>query len=81
MAELIQEEMVRVLDSNNRRKAKQAERYYILETAYRHGIPAVIVEVGFLTNSREEGLLKTDAYQDKAAWAIYLGLMRYLAGH
>jgi N-acetylmuramoyl-L-alanine amidase len=79
LAEIIQGEMVRVLDPNNHRKAKHASGYYILDTAYNHDIPAVIVEVGFLTNAREEGLLKTPEYQDKAAWAIYLGIMRYLS--
>jgi len=41
-------------------------------------IPAVIVEVGFLSHPEEERKLKEDAYQSKAAWAIYRGTVNYL---
>lgn len=78
LARLIQEEMVRVLDKNNRRRAKKAENYYILEKSEEHGIHAVIIEAGFISNPYEERLLKDDQYQEKVAWAIFTGLMRYL---
>ncbi|MDI3533663.1 MAG: N-acetylmuramoyl-L-alanine amidase [Thermosediminibacterales bacterium] len=80
LAELIQEELVRVLDKNNHRRAKKAERFYVLETAQANGIPAVIVEAGFITNKREEALLRDPKYQEKIAWAIYVGILRFLAG-
>lgn len=78
LAELIQEELVRILDKNNKRQAKKASNYYILEKTNELGINAVIIEVGFLSNPQEEQRLLDDKYQEKAAWAIFTGLMRYL---
>jgi N-acetylmuramoyl-L-alanine amidase len=35
------------------------------------------VECGFLTNPGEKSRLLTDAYQNKMAWSIYLGIVDY----
>jgi N-acetylmuramoyl-L-alanine amidase len=40
--------------------------------------PLVIVECGFLSNRIEADLLCKDAYQDKIAWAIHLGILEYI---
>ncbi|MEW6275243.1 MAG: N-acetylmuramoyl-L-alanine amidase [Bacillota bacterium] len=40
-------------------------------------IPAVIVEVGFLSHPEEERKLQEDGYQGRAAWAIYRGVVNY----
>ena len=40
-------------------------------------IPFTIVECGFLSNSQECELLKTENYQEKIAWGIYTGIMDY----
>ena len=40
-------------------------------------IPTAIVECGFLSNTEELELLKTQEYQDKLAWGIYVGIMDY----
>lgn len=45
--------------------------YFVLRTS---PVPAAIVEVGFLTNSREHGQLKDPAYQRTLASAMALGL-------
>ncbi len=42
-------------------------------------IPAVIVEVGFLSNTQEERLLADPQYQESMAWAIYAGIVDYFA--
>ena len=42
-------------------------------------IPAVIVECGFLSNPEETELLKTDDYQNKIAWGIFIGLQTYFS--
>lgn len=42
-------------------------------------IPSLLVETGFISNSTEERLLGTSAYQDKVARAIYQGLRSYFA--
>jgi N-acetylmuramoyl-L-alanine amidase len=40
-------------------------------------MPSVLAEVGFLSNAREEALLKKTDYRDKLAEAIYKGIERY----
>jgi N-acetylmuramoyl-L-alanine amidase len=37
----------------------------------------VIVECGFLSNPREERLLQDPDYQEKIAWSIYVGIIKY----
>ncbi|SNC58888.1 N-acetylmuramoyl-L-alanine amidase AmiB precursor [Sodalis endosymbiont of Henestaris halophilus] len=44
-------------------------------------IPSLLVETGFISNSREERLLGHNAYQDKIANALYLGLRAYFLAH
>lgn len=43
-------------------------------------MPGILVETGFLTNPNEEGLLVTDAYQQKIAEGIAEGVKAYIAG-
>ncbi|MNK52915.1 N-acetylmuramoyl-L-alanine amidase AmiC precursor [compost metagenome] len=40
-------------------------------------MPACLVEIGYLTNPTEEKLLKSAAYQQKAAEAILAGVQDY----
>ncbi len=50
--------------------------YYILNcTDY----PSVIAECGFLSNPEDEALLITEEYQDKISYAIFKGIVGYLA--
>ncbi|CRL44010.1 N-acetylmuramoyl-L-alanine amidase AmiB precursor [Sodalis glossinidius str. 'morsitans'] len=44
-------------------------------------IPSLLVETGFISNTREERLLGSSAYQDKIANALYLGLRAYFLAH
>lgn len=44
-----------------------------------NSLPAVLLELGFLTNPLDEELARTDEYQLKAAQAIALGLADYFA--
>lgn len=44
-------------------------------------IPSVLVETGFISNSGEERLLASDAYQQQIAEAIYSGLRNYFLAH
>ncbi len=74
LGEHIQKAIQTYADKENKRVAKHNGDYYILRTTE---IPAVIVECGFLTNLEEEGKLNTDEYQEKMAWAIYLGIIEY----
>ncbi|HEY8532100.1 MAG TPA: N-acetylmuramoyl-L-alanine amidase CwlD [Limnochorda sp.] len=74
LAEAIQAQLVRRLPPN-RRKARPAD-YRILRESE---MPAVIVEVGFLSNPEEEARLRDRAYQGRVAEAIFHGIMDYLS--
>lgn len=76
IATLVQEEIKRVLQNTNR-AAKKTNDIYILRMLER---PAVLVEVGFLSNDKEAQLMNTEKYQKQMANAIYQGILRYSSG-
>ncbi len=41
----------------------------------------VLIECGFLSNNEEEKKLISDEYQEKTAWAIYAGLLKYFSSY
>lgn len=61
-------------DANNKRKIKSTQNYYVLKVST---MPGIIIECGFLTNAEEEAALNSPEYQDKMAWSIYAGVVRY----
>jgi len=73
LAVCIQQELKRVL-GNTTREAKPAV-YFITEKT---SMPAVILEVGFLSNPQEESLLADEAYQSRLAYAVFSGVVKYL---
>lgn len=75
LAIILQEQMKATIKDNNHRKVKSNTSYYMLKHTT---CPLVIVECGYLSNWREAELLLDDEYQEKMAWAIHLGIMRYL---
>lgn len=77
LAELLQEQL-RFLDVENQRQAKGNDSYYLLKKT---GKPIVIVECGFLSNRAEAEKLTTPFYQEKLAWNIHLGILKYINTH
>ena len=77
LAETLQKELIRVVDPDNRRQTKANDSYYLLKKTTP---PICIVECGFLSNWEESKLLQDVNYQEKLAWAIHLGVLRYLNG-
>lgn len=75
LAESIQEQMISRLDRENNRQVKANDSYYLLKKTC---IPIVIVECGFLSNAEEAEKLCDPEYQEKVAWAIHLGILRYI---
>lgn len=75
LADVIQEELIEKADPDNKKQAKANDSYYLLKKT---GTPIVIVECGFLSNSAEAEKLCTDSYRERIAWAIHMGVMRYL---
>ncbi|NBJ93703.1 cell wall hydrolase [bacterium 1xD42-62] len=76
LAELLQEQL-RSLSPENKRVAKGNDSYFLLKKTTK---PIVIVECGFLSNREEAEQLATDLYQEKLAWNIYMGIVKYLNG-
>lgn len=74
LAEEIQSALRTALDPNNRRQCKQASSVYLMENIH---CPGVLVECGFLSNSREEALLLRPQYQKKIVCAVTGALCQY----
>lgn len=72
-AKFVQDELRKSLE-NTDRIAKQIQHVYLMKQAK---IPGVLVEVGFLSHSKERELLTTEEYQNKIAEALYRGILRY----
>ena len=72
LASRIQEELAEV-SGNERRGVKQAPFRVLVGAA----MPAVLVEVAFLSNAEEEKLLTSDAYQSRIAAAVVRGIARF----
>lgn len=76
LAAHIQRSLVSRVDPKNHRVEKANESYYLLKKT---SSPTIIVECGFMSNPREEELLNQEEYQEKLAWAIYMGICTYLS--
>lgn len=72
LAELIQQQLTQ-LQADNKRKSKAGDYYLINQSK----MPAVIVEVGFISNPRERNLLLSNNYRDSIAAAIGTGIEQY----
>lgn len=74
LAETLQKSLNETIQKENKREALKISNVYIIDNVK---IPTSIVECGFLSNNEELELLKTEEYQDKLAWGIYVGIMDY----
>ena len=75
LAQQLQTNIRSLLQPQNTREIKPAQdNLYIL---YNAKSPAVMVECGFLSNMAECKKLEDDGYQNKMAFAIYNGVLRY----
>ncbi|MBQ6298305.1 MAG: N-acetylmuramoyl-L-alanine amidase [Selenomonadaceae bacterium] len=72
LARLLNEELERLGGLNNR--GVKAARFYVMTHSQ---CPASLIELGFITNPREEKLLASDEYQQKLAQAITNAVNRY----
>lgn len=75
LAKSIQQEIKSHL-KNTKREAIIRKDTFLFENL---DIPTVIVELGFLSNPQETKLLKNESYQQRLAYAIYSGLVKYLS--
>jgi N-acetylmuramoyl-L-alanine amidase len=76
LADYIQSELNVLLDTKNR-GVKQAPFRVLMRAA----MPAVLVEIAFISNAREEAKLQTEEFLDKVAYALYTGISKYIYYH
>jgi N-acetylmuramoyl-L-alanine amidase len=74
LAECIQKEIKAFVNYRNKYEAKENSNYYVLRQTM---MPAVIVECGFLSSPNEKYKLVNPDYQDRLAWAVYMGIVDY----
>jgi N-acetylmuramoyl-L-alanine amidase len=74
-AEIVQERIKKSIGDGNKRIAKANQDYYMLKNTE---CPFIFVECGFLSNYEEATILCDEAYQEKMAWAIHLGVINYI---
>lgn len=71
---ILQEQLNNGLEVERPREAKANDSYYLLKKST---VPTIIAECGFLSNREEALLLDSEAYQEKLAWNLYLGILKY----
>jgi len=74
LARLIALEMKRVLKREVHFKGIRRRNFLVLKVP---GTPAVLVEVGYITNPTEARRLRSPRFQKKVAYAIYRAIVRY----
>lgn len=74
LAEILQEELYATTGHSGANRGIKQNSFIVLVGA---NMPAVLVEVGFISNPDEEELLSSTSYQDRLAESIYQGVLRY----
>lgn len=72
LAKAIQESLIKYTNRND-----MGVRFGNFHVIRENKKPAVLLELGFLSNPAEEQIVKSDAFQQNAAKAIYEGIARY----
>ncbi len=72
MAKILQKELVGLMKGNDR-GAKTANYFVLRETK----MPAILTELGFLSNPEEEKKLLSESYRQKAAEALFNATVKY----
>lgn len=75
LAKSLQDRLNAMPECRKQRTIKPNSDYYLLLNV---SCPIVIAETGFLSNPTEAQMLQTEAYQDRLAWELCLGVLEYL---
>lgn len=73
LSEVIQKNLVEVCDALNR--GVKSARFYVLRGV---NMPAVLVEIGFISNPLQERELRNERFQERAALGLFKGLANYI---
>jgi N-acetylmuramoyl-L-alanine amidase len=76
MANLILNQFKEILGSRSPSRGVKAEDWYVVRNAR---MPAILVEMGFVTNETEALLLADDAYLMDISQALYKGITQFVA--
>lgn len=71
----MQSQLIKTLKPEKERVAKDNSSYYLLKKT---SVPIMIVECAFMSNPAEAELLTQEDYQERVAWAIYMGIMQVI---
>ena len=76
LAQVMQNEVIRLLQPDNHRKAKSANgNIFVLD---RIGGDSILIECGFLSNAQEAKLLIDETYQNKLAYVLSRTILQYI---
>ncbi len=78
LALIMQEEFKSLLQPENERGIKKAEKNLFL--MFQAKCPAVLVECGFLSNTSDAALLRDPEYQRKVAFTVMCSVLKFLEG-
>ena len=78
LASLLQKNWITTLNPDSHRSAKKGEGIYLLQHISQTG---VLVECGFLSNPKEEAMLRSADYQKKMCCVIASSLAEFLPGN
>ncbi|WP_100331230.1 N-acetylmuramoyl-L-alanine amidase [Bacillus xiapuensis] len=79
LAEKIQKRMVAAWKTKDRGVKTTSQLRRVLGVLDRNTMPAALTELGFITNRKENDMLKSDYWQTIMAKAIYAGILDYYA--
>jgi N-acetylmuramoyl-L-alanine amidase len=74
LAEIFQEELLSATSADQVNRGIKQNSFRVLKGAT---MPAVLVEIGFISNPDEESLLENESHQDELAEALYRGVVRF----
>ena len=77
LAQVMQNNVRTMLQTDNNRNAKDAEgKIFVLDRIRQ---PAILIECGFLSNKEEAALLKDEVYQNKLAYVLSRSIIDFMA--
>ena len=76
LAQILQKSFVENLNPGSKRQIKKASGIYLMEKV---GIPAVLIECGFLSNPEEEHMLRNENYQKIICCVIASCISQYVS--
>ena len=78
LADLVQHNVLASARQHNKQVRDRKVKYKPAQVLMGLEVPAVLVELGFLSHPQERKLLQSDSYQQSLAQGIYKGIERFL---